>query len=149
VDIEDPHMIGCGSEAIMNPEPHMKRMRILVVDDIPEIAEFLQEMLGTDHDVQVETRSALALELATSGRFDLVVTDYHMPVVNGQMLAQAVTAQAPATQVVFLTGSEDAKSLAGNNQSVVTTLRKPLRLAELHAMLATVSDRMEASSCTR
>lgn len=137
-------MLCCGSEAIMNPEPHMKRMKILVVDDIPEIAEFLQEMLEPDHDVEVETCAARALELGTTGRFDLIVTDCNMPVVNGPMLAQAVASRAPATRVVFLTGSEDVKRLSDTNPSVVTTLRKPLRMTELHAMIETVSRHFEA-----
>jgi len=145
VDAGIPDVVFYGTNAIMNPEPHMKRMKILVVDDIQEIAEFLQEMLETEHDVQVETCATRALELGTSGRFDLVVTDYNMPVVNGQILAQAIAAQAPATRVVFLTGSEDSRSIAGTNPSVVTTLRKPLRLAELHSMLEIVSKHFEAT----
>lgn len=121
----------------------MKRMKILVVDDIPEIVEFLQEMLEPDHDVRVETSAPRALELGTTGGFDLVLTDCNMPGASGSVLAQAVAVQAPATRVVFLTGSEDAKRLSEANPSVVAVLRKPLRLAELHAMLETVAHGLE------
>ena len=65
--------------------------RILVVDDDPVVGRFLTNLLG-DHggfDVMHTTDPAVALKLATSETWDLVLTDVEMPGMTGLELLQA------------------------------------------------------------
>jgi len=116
----------------------MPRLKILVVDDIAEITEFLKEMLEPDHEVHTENDALEAKRLCESRRFDLVITDYSMPHLNGLGLMQAVLRTSPGTRFAFLTGFTDPESLARSSPPEVLILQKPLRWSRLKEMLETM-----------
>ena len=85
----------------------LRRARILVVDDEPEIAELLQRMLQPLHDATAVTSATEALALLTSDQnFDVVICDLTMPELSGMELYQRVLALFPrlAERMVFMTG---------------------------------------------
>ena len=54
------------------------------------------------------------MEKLRSGPFDLVITDYAMPQMNGGQLASAITAEWPSIKVIVATGySEMPEELRG------------------------------------
>ena len=62
--------------------------RILLVDDEPSIRGCFRMMLEIDdHTVTEANNGAEALELFTKDQFDLVTTDFEMPVMKGDELA--------------------------------------------------------------
>lgn len=88
------------------------RLRVLVVDDEPDITEVLAEVLARDgHDVATAADGEAALRALASGTCDVLVTDLRMPGLDGpgllRRLAAAPAAVRPA--VIVLTG--DALSL--------------------------------------
>src|SRR5262249_3011981 len=81
--------------------------KILVLDDEEQLAEMLAEfltMLG--HTTTVCHSAQRALALIDGCDFDLILSDYRMPVLNGQQFYQLLTAKKPdlARRIVFLTG---------------------------------------------
>ncbi|MGA0609893.1 PAS domain S-box protein [Caldimonas sp. KR1-144] len=83
------------------------RARILVVDDEPELAALLQEMLeAADYEVAIAESGEVALALAAEARFDAVVSDLRMPGMDGAALWRALREQQPqlARHIVFVTG---------------------------------------------
>ena len=74
----------------------LEHVRILVVDDLPVIRLLLKEQLteaGMVCDVAASGEEALMKmrQAATEGRpYDIVVIDYLMPQMNGEMLARAI-----------------------------------------------------------
>lgn len=70
---------------------------VLVVDDEPELAELLRELLeGAGYAVRTAASGAEALALAQQQAFDLVVNDLRMPGTDGLALWQALQRQQPA-----------------------------------------------------
>ena len=66
-------------------------LRILVVDDDPEIREIVSAYLAEDrHVVETAANATEALETFRAGWFDLVITDRAMPDINGDELAATV-----------------------------------------------------------
>jgi len=68
--------------------------KILIVDDNPYIRKILTMMLKLEN-LEVETASdgseALNIIISKSkGEFDIIVTDYQMPIINGQELAETL-----------------------------------------------------------
>jgi CheY-like chemotaxis protein len=64
------------------------KKRILLVDDEPSVRGAFRMMLEIDdHTVTEASNGAEALELFTKGQFDLVTTDFDMPVMKGNVLA--------------------------------------------------------------
>lgn len=81
--------------------------RALILDDDAAVADLLGEIfriLGLEPRVCYEPEKAL--ELLEDECFDLVVSDYRMPGMNGQGFYKALMAVRPelARRVIFLTG---------------------------------------------
>ncbi len=80
--------------------------RILIVDDDPVTGRLLSRLLADrgGFDVTHTQDPAVALQRASTERWDLVLTDVEMPGMNGLELLQALRRAAPALPVVVITG---------------------------------------------
>jgi two-component system response regulator HydG len=79
--------------------------QILVVDDDRTLCEALAEGLGgRGFDITWRTSAEEALPLATSGDFDVVLTDLNMRGTGGLELCQRIVASRPDLPVMLLTG---------------------------------------------
>lgn len=82
-------------------------MRLLVVDDEPELASLMRETLEVaGYEVATAEDGAVALALLMEARFDAIVSDLRMPEVDGAELWRAVQALQPAlaARMLFVTG---------------------------------------------
>ena len=80
---------------------------VLVVDDEPDVAEFMQDMLEEwGLNVCVKTRSIDALNEFTENRnkFDLIITDHTMPKLTGINLAKEVRLLNKTIPIILYTG---------------------------------------------
>ena len=81
--------------------------KILVLDDEKGIAEMLGEMLGLlGYTPTVCSAAAQALELIEEQDFDLIISDFRMPGINGRQFHDFVAQKKPALarRIIFLTG---------------------------------------------
>jgi nitrogen-specific signal transduction histidine kinase/ActR/RegA family two-component response regulator len=120
--------------------------RILVVDDDPMVLASLRSMLELDeHEVSGASGGPAGLEafsaaLRAGTPFELVITDYGMPHVDGLEVARAVKASSPGTRVIMLTGG--ATRDGGPAQwrgHVDRVLGKPPRMAQLREAVAALA----------
>jgi len=96
-----------GSAAAARPRSQAGA-RILVVDDDDDVrtaAAAIIEELG--YSVVAVDRAPEALDLLRDQRFDLLITDVMMPVMNGVELAREVKRLRPGLPVLFATGYAD------------------------------------------
>ena len=80
---------------------------ILVLDDEKALAEMLGEMLGLlGYTPTVSNSPYHALELLNQQDFDLVISDFRMPGINGRQFYDLATQRHPdlARRILFLTG---------------------------------------------
>ena len=116
-------------------------VRVLVVDDLPEICSIFKEVHRRLRAVRIElvteTNSQRALELIDSGAFDLVVSDFRMRQVDGIEVLLRANAKNPAGHRILMTGyNEIPTSLARiKDASVDAYVQKPLRAQDLLLML--------------
>jgi CheY-like chemotaxis protein len=109
--------------------------RILLADDQQEVRELTRMMLDMDEHVVTEAANGReALDLFAPDRFDLVITDYLMPVMKGDELARSIKRLAPSEPILMITGS--AGELGGMQMSVDAVLNKPFRFEELRQAVA-------------
>ena len=92
-------------------------VRVLVVDDEPDLAEMATVFLERESDVLVadaETDPADAIERFDAESHDCVVSDYDMPEMNGLELFEAIRSRSPDLPFVLFTGkgSEEIASEA-------------------------------------
>jgi len=109
--------------------------RILLVEDQQPVRAALRMMLELDgHQVTEASNGAEALSLFTLGEFDLVVTDFEMPVMKGNELALSLKLLAPTLPLLMITASEEAARGDVEN-AVDALLNKPLTLPDLRCAL--------------
>lgn len=78
-------------------------LRILIVDDNPEVATAFSDILSAQgHMVEIAGTSQAALQLIETGAYAIVVTDMRMPGLDGPALFREVTARHPLLENSFL-----------------------------------------------
>lgn len=99
--------------------------RILLVDDnqngLTARKALLQELGAT---VVTSSSPAEALELFAERPFDLVVTDYKMPRMNGDEFIARLRKLAPAVSVILLSGFADSLGLNEDNTGADVVIMK-------------------------
>ena len=113
-------------------------LRVLLVDDEPELRAVVSELLKEDgHAVEVAADGREALEKFRKGQFDLVITDKAMHPMNGEQLAAAIKGKSATTPVMMLTGFGDMMNAAGERPgNVDCVLGKPASMIELRQGIA-------------
>jgi two-component system NtrC family sensor kinase len=107
--------------------------RVLVVDDDAGVRTSIREILEEAGHSVVEASGgteALAL-LAGDRRFDLVIVDFAMPVMNGGQLAAEITRLWPAAPILFVTGYVENDALRPWVDRGYATMQKPFSAREL------------------
>lgn len=118
----------------------MRDKRVLLADDEPALREVIQEMLAIDgHKVLAVSNGAEALELFTRDSFDLVITDFEMPVMKGSELAVRIKRTSPKTPVLMITSYDRSMSSAENPVDAI--LDKPFTLDDLRAAILRLASR--------
>jgi len=114
----------------------------LVLDDEPTIAELLGEMLGLlGYSTTLCHSGPDALQLLSQREFDLIISDFRMPKMNGQQFYQRAVQMKPelARRILFLTGdvvSEDTQAFLQSTGN--PHLSKPFQLVRVEQLVAQV-----------
>ncbi|MCK5823176.1 MAG: response regulator [Bacteroidales bacterium] len=109
--------------------------KILIVDDsesIREIVSFTLENAG--HDVVKAIDGQDALTFLNGDNFDLIITDLHMPNMNGIELIKKIRKSEPYkfTPILFLTTeSQTEKKMEAKNAGATGWIVKPFMPAKL------------------
>lgn len=116
------------------PWVEVRGQRILLVDDEESLRECLRMMLEMEgHQVTEATNGVEALDLFAGGHFDLVITDFEMPVMKGNTLALRLKQLAPSLPILMITAS--AKAHRDSENPVDVLLNKPFTMPELQGAL--------------
>ena len=106
-----------------------QRASILIVDDEPEVASILAEILAEDdHRVDTADNGIEALDKLRDGAYDLIISDLKMPHLDGPGLYREVARRHPdmVRRMIFVTGDtlgpESAEFL---RRSAAPTFGKP------------------------
>jgi DNA-binding response OmpR family regulator len=110
-------------------------VRILVVEDEPLIASFVQKgLMAEGHVVEIETRGDRALSRVSLESPDLVVLDVMLPGADGFEVLGAIRAVDPALPVIMLTARGEVEDrVRGLDLGATDYMVKPFAFAELAA----------------
>jgi PAS domain S-box-containing protein len=126
---------GATVPAALEEAPAESAARVLVVDDEPEIAALMRDLLETaGYDVLSAESGAVALALLAETPVDAIVSDLRMPEVDGAALWREVRLRWPALarRMLFVTGdtlSPAARSFLA--ETGCASLDKPFARADL------------------
>ncbi len=111
--------------------------RILLAEDEEALRAFIARALAQDgHEVVATADGGEALDALTreQGRFDVLLTDIRMPVMDGIALALAAARDFPDLTILLMTGYADQRERAhGLDALIHDVIAKPFSLADIRA----------------
>ena len=120
--------------------PNSCPKRVLVLDDdaaMAQTAALILNRLG--YEAQSETNPAKSIRRILDNEFDLLLTDYRMPGLNGFQVAQILRTMGSMTPIILHTGegasfeSDDLRLLG-----ILGVIKKPLSMVDFNAALTRI-----------
>ena len=109
--------------------------RILIAEDEEALCALCARALASDgHEVKTACDGSAALDLLVreAGRFDLLLTDIRMPIMDGIALALAAARDFPELTILLMTGYADQRERAhGLDALIHDVIAKPFSVASL------------------
>jgi len=133
-------------EPVDRPTPPVTLRAALVVDDLLVNRVILERQLETyGLEVTLCRSGNEALKVIDEGtRFDIVLTDHHMPDLDGLELTRRLRAAGNETPILLLTSDSSALEAAQGNCDLMGCLEKPVLRSDLFRMLQKLSVPSEA-----
>jgi len=114
--------------------------RILLAEDEEALRAFVTRALVQDgHEVVAAADGGEALDVLTreQGRFELLLTDIRMPVMDGIALALAAARDYPDLVILLMTGYADQRERAhGLDALIHDVIAKPFSLSDIRKAVA-------------
>jgi two-component system, cell cycle response regulator CpdR len=109
--------------------------RILIAEDEETLRALCARGLTMEgHDVKTACDGGEALDILNreEGKFDLLLTDVRMPMMDGIALALATARDFPKLTILMMTGYADQRERAHNLEALIhDVIAKPFTLATL------------------
>nr|WP_298682188.1 PAS domain-containing sensor histidine kinase [uncultured Dongia sp.] len=132
------------------PSASYAAMRVLLVDDDPQTRDALEailEKVGCEASSCDNAREALAILHDEPDLFDLIITDYIMPEMNGMELAAELRHRGYARPIVLTSGRlQDVSAADREKRGIEVLLQKPFDLRSVGDMLRAVAQRRQGAA---
>lgn len=108
-------------------------INILVVDDDPVACDLLKETLQSENYLVDTAANGLdALKIVREGSYNILITDFIMPMLDGLSLLIKAKAELPNLQVILMTASrQEAILIEAKRQGADAVIPKPIEMKKL------------------
>jgi two-component system cell cycle response regulator CpdR len=112
--------------------------RILITEDEDSLRSFVARALRMDgHETVEAADGAEGLEALDGGRFDLLLSDIRMPVMDGIELTHKAAAAHPGLKILLMTGYAEQRERADDLATkIVDVVSKPFTLPDIRTAVA-------------
>jgi len=123
----------------------MYQMKLLVVDDEePLRLLFRQRLRAAGHEVALAADGGEAIQMIRTARFDVVITDLKMPVLDGLGVLAAAKEEHADTDVIIMTAYASVDSaIDAMRKGASDYLCKPFEFEELYMRLEKIAEKRE------
>jgi YesN/AraC family two-component response regulator len=113
----------------------LKDKTVLLVEDEADMAESLKRMLGVYFEkVFMAYNGKEGLKIYMEEDIDIVITDVHMPIMDGLKMAQEIQIYDKNSKILFTSGYNDEDIVAQMKQYTNYILQKPIDTTTLLKM---------------
>jgi CheY-like chemotaxis protein len=114
--------------------------KVLVVDDNNDLRIVVSKMLSRlGYEVSSADSGENGLSIFLENKFDIVLSDYEMPGIDGVAFACSVKKSSPRTPVVIMTGAGKETVFSRKSTAVDEVISKPFTLAEIDETIQNLS----------
>ena len=133
-----------------------QKIRLLLVDDIPETRENLRKLLFFESDIEVvgaATTGEEGIQMAIELKPDIVLMDINMPGVDGITASERITQEVPFTQIIMMSVQGEAdylrrSMLAGAREFLIKPFSGDELVNSIHRVYQLGASRREAMPVT-
>jgi DNA-binding NtrC family response regulator len=116
---------------------------MLIDDEMPILESLKSALRPTGYECEMFQSSPEALEAYRNGNYDVVVTDFMMPGMNGIEVLKAIKEVNPEAFVILITGYADIENaIAAVNHGAHAFFRKPLDFRDFITTLRQIEDKI-------
>jgi len=116
--------------------------KILIIDDNNDLRMVVSKMLSRlGYEVSSADSGENGLGLFCKDKFDIVLSDYEMPGMDGVALAYSVKKSSPCTPVVIMTGAGKETVISRKSTAVDEVISKPFTLAQIKKTIQNLAGR--------
>src|SRR5208283_1160327 len=133
----------------------MRKERILIIDDDPDIRDVLELSLSEYYAISSATNSQEGLEMVKTKNPDLIITDYNMPVMNGTEFCRNLRRDILLRHlpVIMLTGKGETRDMvtgieSGADDYLVKPFEPETLLARIRMILKRTTRSLDANPLT-
>jgi len=133
----------------------MRKERILIIDDDPDIRDVLDLSLSEHYTVLAASNGREGLEMVKAKNPDLIITDYNMPVMSGTEFCSHLRRDILFRHlpVIMLTGKGETKDMvigieAGADDYLVKPFEPETLLARIRMILKRTTRSLDANPLT-
>ncbi len=133
----------------------MRKERILIIDDDPDIRDVLNLSLSEHYTVFAAANGKEGLEMVKGKNPDLIITDYNMPVMDGPQFVRQLRRDILLRHlpVIMLTGKSETKDMvtgieSGADDYLVKPFEPETLLARIRMILKRTTRSLDANPLT-
>lgn len=120
----------------------MQKVKILIVDDEKNIREVIKEYSTLEgYEVMEADSGVKALELLNSEKFDLMILDIMMPIMDGFTLLNSIPKEKRIPTIILSARDDEIDKLEGFDRGIDDYLCKPFSPRELMARVKAILKR--------
>lgn len=120
-------------------------MRVLIVDDSPEVVETLRPVLLADgHELEVAYNGRTGLELVASFQPEIVLLDVVMPEIDGLEVCRRLRGSSDAHVIMLTSRDHEVDRVVGLSMGADDYVIKPFYPREVSARITAVARRAHA-----
>ena len=120
----------------------MQKVKILIVDDEKNIREVIKEYsILEGYEVREADSGVKALELLNKEKFDLMILDIMMPIMDGFTLLNNIPKERKVPTIILSARDDEIDKLEGFNKGIDDYLCKPFSPRELMARIKAILKR--------
>jgi len=114
--------------------------KVLVIDDNNDLRIVVSKLLSRlGYEVSSADSGENGLSIFLENQFDIVLSDYEMPGIDGVDFACSIKKCSPGTPVVIMTGAGKHTVFSRKSTAVDEVLSKPFNLTEIDETIQNLS----------
>jgi len=115
----------------------MVKKRILIADDEKAVRMLLADVLKLlNYEIDMVENGAEAISHIDRRSYDLIITDYMMPEMNGLELTRRVKAKYPSIPILVVTGNGPVEDFM--KSGATSCISKPFNIFQLKEIVRTI-----------
>jgi two-component system, NtrC family, response regulator AtoC len=128
-----------------------KNAKILVIDDDAASLELVKlHLMYEGYEVTTADGGEKGLLLAERSHFDLVLTDLHMPGLDGIEIVRRVKERAPETEIIMISGQGTiTDAVEATRAGAFYFIEKPIEFDRLNVLIEKALERREQAAALR